>query len=422
MMKGFISRTFFVISLLTVPLSAFGYNRLAYQAGPAIFEPRYDRNCLSTVEVSVMGGSTTTGRNGNKDKTDVLNIYGLHNIHRLAEGVPGLDPLNLDDAILINLIGQPNNGDFGKLKFTGKFKYIGADITLTQNFCRGFFAQMSIPVQRLEVTDIAFVDQSPTTGLPNINSAEWTQFLARFDSILERYELSKADWKDTGAGDLTILGGWTYNNDSSDTLDFMDVTIKAGLSIPTGRKRNIEKVFSLPAGHNGHVGIPVSFDMALGMLEWFTFGAHVGGQFFLKHDGVFRMKTHADQNGFMKLYYDAAREDLGNLWDIATFLKADHIAGGLSLTVGYSYTAQEDTTLAPVDTTVFTASIVNDDDMLKKWHMHTVSVCADYDFAQENKKFNPKVGIFYNHPVAGKRIFNTNTIGGNAGVNIVWNF
>lgn len=421
MKKTFVSHAFFVLTLLMVPASALGY-RFHYRAADYHSEPRFDRNCLSSVDVSVMGGSTKNGRNGDKNKTDLLNIYGAHNMHRLGEGIQNLDPLNIDDAILINLMAQPNNGNFGKVQFSGKFKYLGVDVTLTQNFCNGFFAQVVLPVHRLEVSNVAFTDISPSTGLPNINSAEWTQFLARFDNILTRHGVSKAATKETNIGDIVVYGGWTYNNDTIDYLDFLDVTIKSGLSIPTARERKSTHAFSIPGGYNGHVGIPLSFDMALGLYDWFTFGAHVGGQFFLKHDVHARMKTHADQNGFIKLASGKAREDLGNLWDIGTYVKADHIFGGFSLMVGYNYTAQEDTTLAVEDTDVFTDLIVNSDEMLKKWRMHTVSVAAEYDFAQEGQCWNPKLGIFYNHPVAGKRIFNTNTIGGNAGLNITWKF
>lgn len=421
MKKSFVSRTFFILSLLTVPLSAFG-NRFAYRAGPYRSEPRIDRNGMTSLDVSVMAGMTTTGRNGDNDSTDVLNIYGNQNLSRAFQGVP--KPLGLTAAQSLIVDDMNNNNlvnkgaTFGKLLYTGKFKYIGADITLTRNLCCGFFAQVSVPVNHLEVTDVAYTDQT-TAGDKDGN---WQAFLANYASLLAAYDLVQGNVKDTTAGDVVVSGGWTYNNETSDTLDFFDVTIKAGLSIPTARERDLTQAFSIPAGYNGHVGIPVSFDMALGMFEWATWGVHVGGQFFLKKDGVFRMKTNTTQNGFIKLAQGAAREDLGIVWDAGTFLKADHIVGGFSLMVGYNYAAQEDTTLAPVNISTFASATVNDDETLKKWRMHTVSVMAEYDFAKEGKKWNPKVGIFYNHPVAGKRIFNTNTVGGNAGLNIVCAF
>jgi hypothetical protein len=418
----FFSRAFFVVTLLMVPATALG-DRHFYRAGPYQAEPRYDRNCLSSIDISVMGGTTKKGRNSEKNKTDLLNIYGLHNMHRLGEGVPNLDPANVvEHDTLSNLQELGNNNDFGKLKFSGKFKYVGANIGLTQNFCNGFFAQLNLPILHLEISDVTYTDQSPSTGLPNANSAEWIQFLARFDDILADFDLSAGNTKETGVGDITVLGGWTYNNDTLDLLDFFDVTIKTGLSVPTARQRKINEAFSVAAGYNGHVGVPLSFDMALGLYDWFTWGTHVGGQFFLKHDVCARMKTHADQNGFIKLAQGAAREDLGNLWDVGTYLKADHIAGGFSLMVGYTYASQEDTTLTPVDTDIFTASIVNNDETLKKWRRHDIHVKAEYDFAQEEKSWNPILSVEANVPVGGKRIFNTWTIGGNLGLNITWKF
>lgn len=426
MKKTFVSRAFFVITLLLVPYSALGSIR-PYWAKRCISEPRYDRNCLTSFDVALMGGATKKGRNGSKHKTDTLNIYGLHEMRKLGEGVQNLDPLNIDDNILITLRNKNANGNFGKLRFTGKFKYIGAEFSMTQNLCNGFFIQSIFPLNRVEITNISYVDESPSTGVPASTDADWKQFLARFDNILARHNLTKNNTKETSFGDAMYLAGWTYNNDSVEYLDFLDVTIKAGVSIPTARQVNTTKAFSLTSGNNGHVGIPVSFDMALGMYEWFTWGMHVGGQFFLKCDGNFRMKTYTGQNGFIKLAQGPAREDLGNIWNIGSYLKADHIAGGFSLAVGYNYSAQETTTLSPYNTTsgdtqIFTSSIVNTDDMLKKWRMHAISIMADYDFAEEGKSWNPKIGVFYNQPVAGKRIFNTKTFGGNAGLNITWNF
>lgn len=423
MKKTFVSRAFFVITLLLVPYSALGSIR-PYWAKRCISEPRYDRNCLTSFDVALMGGTTKKGHNGSKHKTDTLNIYGYHNMLRLGEGVHGLDNTNAADAALMGLRALPNNGNFGKLQFTGKFKRFAAEFSMTQNFCNGFFGQVIIPIERVEMTNIAFTTVQAPAGE---EVAFWQQFLVNFDAILARFNLTKGNTKNTSVGDTMYLGGWTYNNDSVEYLDFLDVTIKAGVSIPTARQANTTKAFSLASGNNGHVGIPVSFDMTLGMYEWVTWGMHVGGQFFLKHDGNFRMKTHADQNGFIKLAQGAAREDLGNIWNVGSYLKADHIAGGFSLAVGYQYTAQEATTLSPYNTTdnaiqKFSSSVVNSDEMLKKWRMHAISVMADYDFAEEGKSWNPKIGLFYNQPVAGKRIFNTKTFGGNAGLNITWNF
>jgi hypothetical protein len=229
MKKTFVSHAFFVLTLLMVPASALGY-RFHYRAADYHSEPRFDRNCLSSVDVSVMGGSTKNGRNGDKNKTDVLNIYGLQEMRKLGEGVPNLDPLNIDDNLLITLRNKNSNGNFGKVRYTGKFKYLGADITFTQNFCNGFFAQVVMPIHRLEVSNVAYVDESPSTGVPASTDADWVQFKARLDNILTRHGLSAAATKDTNIGDLVFLFQQHVNVkqlmhfqsllDTTDTLEF----------------------------------------------------------------------------------------------------------------------------------------------------------------------------------------------------------
>lgn len=424
MKKTLFSRAAFVITLLTVPMPVLGY-RYFYRAGPYVNEPRFDRNCLSTVDAYIMGGSTTTGRNAAKDKTDVLDIYGNYNMAKVGQNVPNLDPFNPLDLILINLAALGPNGTFGQLKFAGKFKFVGATFHLFQNLCKGFFVQWNIPAQKLQVTNISYTDQSPTAGVPNITDPVWQAFLDNFDAILTRHGYANGattNYSKTGIGDMQAFLGWTYNNESSDVLDFFDTTIKLGVSIPTASKIDTQQVFSTPAGYNGHPGIMLEFDMALGMYEWFTWGAHVGGTLFFKEPIYMRVQTSNLQNGAIMLAAGAMREDLGNLWNVGTYAKADHIAGGLSLLFGYTYTAQEQSTLAPYDTTMFpnTAGISNS--MLGKWVMQSIHVAGDYDFSQEGRWFNPRIGIFYDRPVAGKRIYNTDMIGGLLGANITWEF
>ncbi len=420
MKKTIIARTFFVISMLLVPMSAFGHSHF-YRAAQYREEPRRDKNNLTSIDVSVMGGRTSHGRNADKDKVDALNIYGLHEMRKLGEGMTGLNPLNALDNILLTLRDKAANGNFGKLLFTGKVKFVGAEIAWTQNFCNGFFSQIIIPVNRLAVSDVAFTDQSPTTGIPNVTDADWLQFLSNFTNIMTRYNLSASDVSQTSIGDIETYIGWTFNNESSDVLDFLDTTIKVGALYPSAKQHDTAQAFSVATGYE-HVGIATSFDIALGLYEWFTWGAHVGGLFFLKNTQEFRMKTFADQNGFIKLARGAAERDLGNIFDTGTYIKADHIAGGFSLMLGYTYRSQEDSTLTPTDTVRFTSTIVNSDEMLKKWNMHNLHVIAEYDFAKEGHSWNPKISLSYDQPLAGKRIFNTAMIGGNAGLNITWNF
>jgi len=430
---------------LLLPTAAFGSQQpLFYRTGPYSYieNNRLERSWLSTINFSVMGGGTSKGyqasdsigntaalSNSNnpieKNSTNVLNIFGWQNFQFLGANILKNPGTSIYDANLAVLDQLPTNGTFGYVKYDGKFSYIEGDIYLAQNLCHGFFLDMLIPIIKTDIKNVSFTDESTYTGFPNANDPNW-QFLlieANLAATLAEYTLTASDYSKHGVGDIVIDAGWTYNKeDVSDSVDFLDVTLKVGVNIPSGFKQNTTQAFSIAAGYNKHVGVPLSFDASVGFLEWLTLGAHVGGTFFASKTQATRMKTSLAQNGYIKLGLGDAKSSLGNLFDAGAYIKADHIAKGFSLSFGYLYAKQSKTTLTPVNTVLFPTAIVNTDTMLLGWHSHQISVQADYDFAKEGRRYNPNIGIFYSQPVAGKRVFRTMTGGGYVGVNVAWDF
>ena len=134
------------------------------------------------------------------------------------------------------------------------------------------------------------------------------------------------------------------------------------------------------------------------------------------------MQTNDRQTGFMRLGYGYARRDLGDIFNAGTFLRADHVAGGFSVAVGYNYNSQKATTLVADDTTKFPTAAINRDDRLKKWSSHSLHAWADYDFSKEGQKYHPHVGVFYNYAIGGKRMLQTHNVGGSLGAHITWEF
>lgn len=424
---------------LLLPAAAFGGQSLFYRTSPYPFkltDTRFERSWLSTVNVSVMGGSTkkgyqsstaigNTAANGTEhNKTDVLNIYGWQNLQFLGANIVGNPGTSIYNANLAQLAQLPTNGNFGYVAPAGKFNYIEGDIYLAQNLSKGFFLEMNIPIVKTDIKDVTYTDQSPATGFPNVNQAEW-QFLlipSNFTATLALYGLTYGDYSKSGVGDIVLNGGWSMNKEFDDAIDFLDVTLRVGVNIPSGYKQNTDQVYSIAAGYNNHVGIPLSFDAALGFCEWVTLGAHIGGTFFVNKTQDTRMQTSTAQNGWIKLGLGEAKSDMGSIFEAGAYIKADHVLKGFSLSVGYLFGRQSKTTLTPTDLVKFPSAVVNNDSMLQGWNSHAISVVADYDFAKEGRRFNPNIGVFYSQPVAGKRIFRTMTGGGYAGVNVAWDF
>lgn len=403
-----------------------------YRATNLFQEPRFERSYLTTFDVSVAAGSTKKARNSHRDTVPLLDIYGPYNMIDLGVGVPGKNLCNLVDMTLVELSRTPSrtvldcNCDpkyqFGFFSVGGEFNIIEANIFYTQNLTKGFFFQIHAPIRKLQIHDICFKDISPCDDLcPNKETPIWQTFLCLFNDMLNQYCLSIAPFCKTGIGDTSFLIGWTHNHQDTEVLDFIDMTFKFGILAPTGAKRNEDQVFSLPMGYNGHWGVPISADLALGLYDWLTIGGHVDAIFFAKTTRDIRLKTALYQSGLIKLAKGQVTIDRRSLWNAGLYLKADHITRGLSLLFGYTFSNQNNITLDTCDC-CFDPGIINSDEALQGWKMHTLHFWSEYDFSKEDSRTGVRLAAFYNLEVSGKRIFKTSTGGGSIGIDINLNY
>jgi hypothetical protein len=391
---------------------------------PQFYEPRLAKAGLFSFDATLGFGKTHEGRNGCDEKTELLNIYGLQNMQALGTSVPGKNLTNPGDVAMMQLDLLPSVDNFGQLMYRGKFELLEANFCATQNLSCGLFLQGHIPYRDMKIKNICFCDKSPTdcqTG-PNAETPQWQTFLSLLPTILTEFNVCADEIKHTGPGDLTLILGWTNNYEETQELDYVDTTFRIGILIPTGKKKNEDWAFDIANGYNGHFGVPLYFDFAVGMYEWLTLGTHFDAIIFASKEKCIRMKTDLAQNGFIKLTKGAARVTPGVIFELNGYLKADHIVGGLSLFTGYSFAMQRCTTITPCQTSVFEPNIVCCDSVNFGWKMHTFQFYAEYDFSNRSSALGPRVGIFYNAVIGGQRIFNTNMGGGYVGLDIAWCF
>lgn len=239
------------------------------------------------------------------------------------------------------------------------FKISEANLSLSQNFARGFFVQGHIPIRKLAFTN---------------------------DRLQQNHH-------HRGFGDLSVLGGWTVNYEDTQDLDYIDATLRLGGLFPTGSTRNYDYLVDVSNGYGGHYALPISLALAIGWYDWITAGTYVGVMPFFK-------KIETNQEIFNKP---------GTLWEVNAYLKADHMLLGFSFLLNYSFAHQQRGS--------FNQTITPQPGFLR-WTMHTLNFLASYDFATYQKPYLPEIGFFYNLIVGGKNIFNTDVGGLSAGINI----
>jgi len=425
---------FLLLVTVCIPKIIISYdNAHFYRARLFFYEPRLQKNYLSSFDFSIAKGSTCKGIGCNCccDETCLLDICGCHNMQFLGKNVPGKDLSKQTDIILHQLAQIPAMQDFAQLSFSGEFRTWEIVFSYYQNFTRGFFLHLHAPFRKVEIRSICYKDVSAKTdqncaqiNCPSLDDANtyWQAFLNLFEQTLKDHKLIfDRNVYCRGVGDISVALGYTINHEDTDFLDFIDATVKLGVMIPTSKKRNEDVLFSLPIGYNGHTGLFAELDLALGLYDWATIGGNVNIKWFNQRCRNIRIKTACEQNSFIKLAKDCAQVKHGSIYNIGAYFKADHFVSGFSFLIGYSYTRKNDDELDCFKKPCTDCQIANTDCARREWLMHTLHLWAEYDFTKDDHKVGLRANAFYNHVAGGKRVFKTGVGGLGFGLDIIWN-
>ncbi len=407
-----------MFSLIT--LHSLAMDNAHFFRAPFFFgEPRLAEPHLFSFDILAAFGETRKARNDCGKCVPLLDLYGLYNMQLLGSNVPDKDPTVPEDLALIMLDRLAGQDGFGYFSFSGKFKAFEVMLGLTQNFDKGFFMQLWIPIRGIRLTQVCYTDCSPCPcPCPAIDDPNWQLFLALFNDILARYDLSATGFKENGIGDVTLLAGWALNYEGRRSIDYIDFCLRVGILAPSGHKQNLRNAFSIPLGYNGHFGFPVAVECSLGAFDWLTIGGHAEALAFLPKKYTIRYQTDCRQSGMIKLAQSRAHVNMGAVWELGGFIKADHIVKGLSLLVGYIHQAQMRTVVC-LDCACGKQAAANCDEMLHGWSMDTMNFELDYDFSKEGHRLGERIGFFYNLQIAGEHVFQTNMGGGSFGLDYV---
>lgn len=399
-----ICRLFLVVALFTRSTEAFNRS-LFFRSSSFWDEPRFERSWLSTADVQILGGGNHLGKNGCGKRVPLLGIYGPENVTALSAVTPG-NPLILP--------GNPHT-----IRFQSVADVFEADFNLYQNFCNGFFTQFHFPIILLQIYPSGFCEGSDTSKKYH---PAWQQTLESLARFLKPYDLNVCPHRNAAPSDSTLFVGWTHSYEDTTFLDFIDVTAKTGVLFPTGKKKSLSTLFDIPYGYNGHWAIPLSGDISFGVYDWLTVGLHGDNLLFFNRTECIRLKTDEEADtGLIVLGKGKAEVHHGMVWRLGAYAKADHFFSGLSLLMAFSYERQNKDTVYPCNRQ-FNIRHVNQNEQLRAWSRSIFHIMAEWDFATCDSWYGPRIGIFYDKQITGKRVFDISMIGGYLGLDINWCF
>ncbi|MBA3954329.1 hypothetical protein H0X48_03375 [Candidatus Dependentiae bacterium] len=342
-LKKYTTLVFVIFSVTTTQAFNSSY---FYRASSFWDEPRFERQLLSTFAVELTGGSTCISRDNCGRKVPLLSILS--------------EKQNLTD---------------------GRIDVFEIDSHYTQNFCGGIFTEISVPFTVVQI-------RPSFKGTCHECSAQCSQ---EHTSLCSTAITSQC--RRTQLIDSTALIGWTYNNENTTVLDFIDTTLKAGALLPTSNRPCTNNPLGIPLGYNNTWGIVGSATLSAGMYDWLTAGIHADGIIFPKKN-----------------------RSIGNVWRIGAYGKADHIYKGLSFSLAFTYEQQNK--LSKHNCTSKSLAIP----LIKGWSRSLVHLLIEYDFIRYECSCYPTISLIYNRHLTGKRVFQTNTLGAYLACSLSWCF
>lgn len=170
----------------------------------------------------------------------------------LGAGLPNKDLSDPYDITLTQLALLPRSCDFGCYLFDGRFSIVDGAMTWTHNYSHGFFSQVHLPLRWIRISDVSFCDVSSTDSCC-VNQANpiWQTFINNLCPLLKHYNRTIAGYDKKGVGDLVLIAGWGFNYEETEELDFIDLSLRMGVLVPTSARTKPERVFDIPLGYNG---------------------------------------------------------------------------------------------------------------------------------------------------------------------------
>ncbi|MCK4517645.1 hypothetical protein KAT92_02635 [Candidatus Babeliales bacterium] len=367
-------------------------------------------------------GQTTKCRDWDENKRNVMQLYNLKESSvAMLLGAPNGSKIDKFAKSLGISAATATDDDYrGRFILTGKYEefnsVIFAKYKLPINLSGIFELGVFVPIKSMEFYHIKWDDQTKDVLTADKEfKEEVSDQLETKAQELGGLNINKNGWSKSGIGDVIVALGWQrdFAQQQKEYLKNVRVNASAGISIPTGEKKDENQSFSLPLGNDGAWGIPMSLGLDLDFVYNFRAGFELDFFGLFDTTRTYRMKTFRQQTDFLLLHKGEATKSQGATWRFHLFGQAKRIVKGFSALIGYEFLKHDEDRLSPKSYD-FSYHIVNSAESLHEWNVHNFVFELGYDPFGQNSKFavKPHMSFFYKMPVTGKRVITTPTFGG----------
>lgn len=263
-----------------------------------------------------------------------------------------------------------------------------------------------LPFYTMQLKNVYWKDQTEHKSAQDIRVHDYlTDDFAQ--QVAELGCLDICSWRRTGLGDMSIVADWLQDFVASGPiLRNVRINGRLGLTLPTGKKENIDKILAMPFGYNGTVAMIFGGGLNVALGSYVHAGFDVELREIFGNTTCQRIKTDIDQTELLfmqkaRLYTDYGFEQqytlYGELYDLIPHM---------SCKIAYQFFKRGDSYISTYGN-CFSDKIANCSEKVQEHNWHEILATATYDFAYLTREYMraiPSLSLFAEIPFKGKRV------------------
>lgn len=395
--------------LAFVAMSAQGMNLL--RPYDSLIRPSYNND--HRIQLLFVGEAGISDKGWSDDcRTNVLRIWNPdQDALSMLDGFPDNTPIG-QKRIELDANDDGVRGHFcvdGRLR--NKFSaYAGARAFFRENWSISAY----VPFYSMELDRVCWKDQTKNVSDEDARVKELLtdDFFANVCELGDGLDLT--GWNRTGVGDVVLMLEWFHDfPQAKQILKNVRINWRGGVGLPTGLRRDEDKLFAIPYGYDGAFSLP----FGIGIDLHFDFFVRAGFDVQLTH--IFgntrcrRIKTNECQTDLLLLEKMEVYKDFGLTQQFNLYAQLYKPYKGFSFLLGYQYLKQGKDEIALCGGAPFCGPVANNAEHLKDWTVHQIVVRVDYDIGDhfDDPIIYPRASFYAQLPFNGKRVAVTSNLG-----------
>ena len=279
---------------------------------------------------------------------------------------------------------------------------LAARRALPHNIMLGIY----MPVFTMQLKNVHWIDKTKDETAEDIRVHEYlTDHLAGQVSSLGC--LNIGSWRRTGLGDMSIVADWLQDFVAAQpVLRNVRINGRLGLTLPTGKRENINEILAIPFGYNGAVTMIFGGGLNLALGSYIHIGFDVELREIFGNTSCQRIKTDLGQTELLLLQKASVYTDYGMEQQYTLYGELYDLVPHTSCKLAYQFFKRGDS-LVSLYGNCFSNAIANTAERIQERNWHEILATATYDFAYLTREYVraiPSLSLYAEIPFRGKRV------------------